>query len=368
MNTSFYNKLSFAILIAGSLFLTSCGSSSGGGEEDVFEFKSSDLTNKYWYSSTFIDDSYSKNDVVLVYKFNGGGDLYKQEFSGRRDVKVGSWSLGDDNTLVIDDETIINSQEWKIDKSSTRDHIFLKSTIGNRDFYTQINELNDVTADASVVKEVYLKNDDFVSGYRYDFEVKGDNIKSAVAKISSNESFTLIKSQNSNDETVWRINEVDANEYLENFPGEKLVKFVLTMNSGEEYKLDEKIYNQDIEALSFQSVDSEHTTGSGALSLVVKWKALDAGNIYYYVQVLNSEKDENNPLFTSNWQPASADALQSMTLEEDSKGDFGLSLGDNFYVKVVAFLYEDGIDPFQGDIYTFNIQARSQFIKAGGEW
>ncbi|PKQ69188.1 hypothetical protein BZG01_02460 [Labilibaculum manganireducens] len=368
MNTSFYNKLSFAILIAGSLFLTSCGSSSGGGEEDVFEFKSSDLTNKYWYSSTFIDDSYSKNDIVLVYKFNGGGDLYKQEFSGRRDVKVGSWSLGDDNTLIIDDETIINSQEWKIDKSSTRDHIFLKSTIGNRDFYTQINELNDVTADASIVKEVYLKNDDFVSGYRYDFEVKGDNIKSAVAKISSNESFTLIKSQNSNDETVWRINEVDANKYLENFPGEKLVKFVLTMNSGEEYKLEEKIYNMDIAALNYQSVKSEHNTGTGPLALSVEWKAIADPNVYYYVQILNSEKDENNPLFTSNWQPASTDDLQLLTVQEDIAGDFGLALGEQFYVKLVAFLFEEGINPFQGDIQDFNIQARSQFIRSGGEW
>ncbi len=367
MNSSFCKKISFAILIVGSMFLTSCGSS-GGGDEEVFEFKSSDLTNKYWYASTFIDNSYATNDVVIVYRFNSGGDLYKQEFSGRRDSEVGTWSLNNDNILIINDETLSVIQEWKIDKSSTRDRIYLKSTNGTRTFHTQISELNDVTADASLVKNVYLKDGTFVNDYRYDFKVKGEKVKSVSALVSANEKYILEESKNSKNESVWRMSKNDAGKYLSGFPGEKLVKFVLKMDSGEEYKLEERIYNKEISALNHQKIDSDHNTGTGLLSLDVEWEALNDIGIYYYVEILNSEKDENNPLFTSNWQPASGGGMQLLTLQEKVAGEFGLALGDNFYVKVVAFLFEDGINPFQGDIHEFNIQAQSQFIKAGGEW
>lgn len=368
MNTSFYSKLSFAILIVGSIFLTSCGSSSSGGEEEVFEFKSSDLTNKYWYASTFIDDSYAKNDVVIVYRFNSGGDLYKQEFSGRRDSEVGTWSLSADNVLLINDETLTGIQEWKIDQSSTKDHIYLKSTNGIRTFHTQISELDDVTADAFLVKNVYLKNGDFVDEYRYEFAVMGERVRSVKALVSSKDEFDLVETINSENKSVWRINEVDAKKYFDAFPVERVVKFVLVMDSGEEYKLEDRIYNKGISAINYQEVDTDHNTGTGILSLNVEWEALSDEDVYYYVQILNSDKDENHPLYTSNWQPADGEALQSLLLTESYVGEFGLALVDLFSVKIVALLFEDGINPFQGDIHEFNVQAQSQFIKSGGEW
>ncbi len=376
MNNSLFKKLPFVFFLLGSLFFISCGSSSGGGGEEEFEFKSSDLTNKYWYASTFIDNSYSKNDVVIVYRFNAGGDLYKQEFSGRRDTEVGTWSLSSDNILVINDETLTAVQEWKIDKSSTRDRINLKSTSGIRTFHTKIEELEDVSADAFLVKNVYLKPDgsvgeykyEFVEEYRYEFAVRGENINSVKALVSSEDEFDLVKTINSENKSVWRINEFDATKYLNEFPGEKLVKFVLKMDSGDEYKLEEIIYNKEISTLDHQEIDTDHNTGSGLLSLQVEWERLVEDDAYYYVQVLNAEGDENNPLFTSNWQPASSAQMQSITLTETSIGEFGLALGDSYYVKVVAFTYEEGINPFQGDIHEFNIQARSQFIKSGGDW
>ncbi|PCH69871.1 MAG: hypothetical protein COC06_06655 [Bacteroidales bacterium] len=367
MNNLFFKKLTFAFSLIGSMFLISCGSS-GGGDEVDFEFKSSDLTNKYWYASTFIDDSYATNDVVIVYRFNSGGDLYKQEFSGRRDTEVGNWGLNSDNILTINDETLSAVQEWKIDKSSTKDQIYLKSTNGIRTFHTQISELDDVTADAFLVKNVYLKNGDFVDEYRYEFAVKGESIKSVKALVSSNDEFDLVETINSENESVWRINEVDAEKYLDAFPGERVVKFALKMDSGEEYKLEDQIYNKDISAINYQEVDTDHNTGTDRLSLNVEWEALSDEDVYYYVQILNSDKDENHPLFTSGWQPADGETLQSLLLEENTAGEFGLALGDFFYVKIVALLFEDGINPFQGDIHEFNIQAQSQFIKSGGEW
>ncbi len=368
MDNSLFKKLPFVFFLFTSLFFASCGSSSSGGGEEDFEFKSSDLTNKHWYASTFIDNSYARKDVVIVYRFNAGGDLYKQELSGKRDTEVGTWSLSSDNILMINDETLSAVQEWKIDKSSTRDRINLKSTAGVRTFHTRISELEDVTADAFLVKNVYLKSGDFVGEYRYEFAVMGENIKSVKALISSNDEFDLVETTNSENKSVWRLKETDASEYLNAFPGKKLVKFVLKMDSGEDYKLEEMIYNKEISSINHQEVDTDHNTGTGLLSLNVEWERLAEDDVYYYVEILNSEKNENNPLYTTGWQPALSPQMQSITLTENVAGEFGLALGDTFYVKIVAFIFEEGINPFQGDIHEFNIQARSQFIKSGGEW
>lgn len=367
MNCSFYKRLFDAFLIVGSISLFACGNSGGGDEED-FEFSSSDLTNKYWYGDTYVDEKYSTDDAILVYYFNGNGELRRQEFSGRRDnSNAGNWSL-QDNKLIINDESLDAIQEWTIDKSSSKEHLRLRSSKGNRDFYRNMAGLDELTADASVVNEVYLQNGSYINNYRYEFEVKGSRIIKAKALVSSQEIYDLIKGKNSNGENVWRLSEMDSKKYFTDFPGAKRIKFYVKMDSGEEFKLEEQIYDQEISPLQYQFVNSEHATGDGPLSVSVKWKALLGSNIYYYVQILNAQKDENNPLFTSNWQPASQDELQSLLLEEKTKGEFGLALGETFYVKVVGFIFEDGINPFQGEIQNYNIQVKSQFVKSGGEW
>ncbi|WP_282125388.1 hypothetical protein [Marinifilum flexuosum] len=369
MKYSIYKKLSFSLALLGAFSLFSCGGSSGGDEEE-FEFKPSDLTNKYWYANPYRNQNFTTDDALLVYKFNGNGDLVRQDYGGRRDNdEAGTWTLSDDNTLTIDDKTTGNVREYTIDKSSASNHLFLKSSLGNWDFYADFNEIQDVTVDAAIVKEVVLSNGSFVNKYRYDFEIKGEFISQAKVILETN-SFELVKSANADGEVVWRLKEADAKEYFETFKGEELVKFYVKMNSGEEFKFEDRIEDNDIEPLNVESVDIDHNTGSGPLSVTVEWKAIDIENAYYYVQILNADKDENNPLVTSNWQPEqnSQDGMQSITLSETNKGDFGLKLGDLFYVKVVAFLYEDGINPYQGDIHDFNKQAKSQYIRSGGEW
>jgi hypothetical protein len=370
MNHSIYKNFSLALLLVGSLSLFSCGGSSGGGDEEEFEFKSSDLTNKYWYANPYRNQNFTTDDALLVYKFNGNGDLVRQDYSGRIDNdEAGTWNLSSDNTLTIDDKTTGNVREYTIDKSSTSNHLFLKSSLGNWDFYSDFDELEDLTADATIVKEVVLSNGNFADKYRYEFEVIGEFIEQAKVILES-ESFNLVEAVNADGKVVWKLTEADAKNYFDTFNGEELAKFYVKMNSGEEFKFEDRIENVNIESLNVEAVTVEHSTGTGPLSVNVEWKAINNDNAFYYVQILNSNKDENNPLVTSNWQPEqnSSDGTQSITLSETSAGDFGLSLGDVFYVKVVAFLYEDGINPYQGDIHDFNKQAKSQYIRSGGEW
>ncbi|WP_421918210.1 hypothetical protein [Marinifilum sp.] len=369
MNHSIYKNFSLAILMVGSLSLFSCGGSSGGDEEE-FEFRSSDLTNKYWYANPYRNQNFTTDDALLVYKFNGNGDLVRQDYSGRRDDSdAGNWNLSYDNTLTIDDKTTGNVREYTIDKSSTSNHLFLKSSLGNWDFYSDFDELEDLTADASIVKEVVLSNGSFGSKYRYEFEVEGEFVEQAKVILKST-SFDLVEASNADGKIVWKLSENDAKNYYDTFEGAELAKFYVKMNTGEEYKLEDNIENTDIESLNIEAVAIEHGTGTGPLSVSAEWKAIDNENAFYYVQILNSNKDENNPLVTSNWQPEqnSSDGTQSITLSETNAGDFGLSLGEVFYVKVVAFLYEDGINPYQGDIHDYNKQAKSMYIRSGGEW
>ena len=360
-------SISIFAVLAFSMALTSCGGSSGGGDKEIeFEFKLSDLTNKFWYANPYQNPKYTTDDAILVYQFNGGGDLVRQDFSGRRDDEdAGSWSLSDDNVLIINDDIVGNVREYTIDKSSTTNHLFLKSSLGNWNFYSQIDELDDLTADAIIVKEIIADNGAYVGKYRYEFEVKGSRVKAAKA-ILSDTSYDLIEAQNSTGETVWCLKETDAKKYFDSFNGGETVKFYVKMNSGEEYKLIDEIYNVDIDAINYQSIDPDHNIGEGPLSLSVEWKAISNVDAFYYVEILN--KDENNPLYTSGRQPASDEQLQSIVLNETNAGDFGLAIGDIYHVKVVAFLYEEDIKPYQDDIHSFNIQAKSQYITGVREW
>lgn len=372
MNNSLLNKIPFVLFLLASLFFNSCGSSSSGGDEEEFEFKLSDLTNKYWYSSTFISDNYSTNDAVIVYLFDADGELFRQEYSGRRDVEVGTWSFSSENILTINDETLSDSQEWRLDRTSTNNHLFLKGINGNRNFYTEINELEDVYADAFLVKNIYLKQGSYIAEYRYEFEVMGEQIESVKALVSENESYNLVKTINAQGQSVWKIKPGSLEEpirYLETFPGEGIVKFVLKMNSGEEYKLDEKIYATEIDALEIQEIDTHHTTGSGRLSLTVEWKRLaEDDDVLYAIQILNSDEDENNPLYTERIPSVQSGTMQEYVLRESAPGSFGLNLGDGYFVKILAFKYEDMLNELRGSDYDYNIQVKSQFIKNGGSW
>jgi|GEM_PF-2119802 len=370
MNRSFYKRLSFAALIVGSMFMYSCGSSSSGGDDEDFEFKSSDLTNKYWYANPYLSSDYDRDDELIVYRFEGGGVLKKQEFSGRRDEVVGEWSLVD-NELVIEDESIspTDRQEWFIQSKSTSTYLKLNSTNGTREFYTEIEGLNDITADAYVVNDLRLVNGTYESSFRYEYAVYGTELSQV--KVLPNES-TTIELEDFTDfqgEKVYYLKESDREEYFDAYPGSQTVKFFLKAN-GENYKLEDQMYSEAITAMDNFSTTATHASASG--SVTINWKAIDEDNIYYYVEILDKNGNEYQPKFRSTRQPAVAGEDKVLTIDNSIANELEalseLEVGEDYFVKITGFKYEDDIDPNNSSNKEMNIQAATRYVFKAGVW
>ncbi|MBL4560658.1 MAG: hypothetical protein JKX79_06690 [Labilibaculum sp.] len=371
MNNLFLKKMTFAFLLIGSMFLISCGSSGGSGDEVDFEFKSSDLTNKYWYANPYLSSDYNRNDALIVYRFEGGGVLKRQEFSGRRDKLVGSWSLND-NELIIEDESISddNRQEWFIQSNSIATYLKLNSSSGTRELYTDIDEINDVTADAYVVNDLRVVNNSYKSDYRMEYVVYGENIKECKVLPDADTSFELDDFTDFQGEKVYYLKESDRANYFDNFDGASVVKFYLKLDGGESYKLEEQVYEYEIDALDNFSTTATHASGAG--SVTINWNAIDEDDIYYFVEILDKNANEYLPKFRSTRQ--SADAGEAKLLEIDNLTDSEfealdeLAIGEDYYVKISGFKYEDGIDPDNSSNKEINIQAVTRYIFKAGAW
>ncbi|BAX79477.1 hypothetical protein ALGA_1091 [Labilibaculum antarcticum] len=359
-------------MIVGSLFLTSCGSSSnGGGDEEEFEFNSSDLTNKYWYANPYLSSDYNRNDALIVYRFEGGGVLKKQEFSGRRDEVVGDWSLVD-NQLVIQDESISanDRQEWFVQTSSTSSYLKLNSSTGTREFYTNIDEVNDVTADAYVVNDLRLVNNTYVSSYKMEYAVYGNKLSQVHALTNASTSFELEDFTDFQGEKVYYLKESDRANYFDIFDGASLVKFYLKFDGGENYKLEEQVYGSDIAALDNFSTTATHASGAG--SVTIKWNAIDEDDIYYFVEILDKNANEYLPKFRSTRQSADAGEAKELEIDNLTASEFEaldeLAIGEDYYVKISGFKYEEGIDPDNSSNKEINIQAVTRYIFKAGAW
>lgn len=369
MKYSIYKKLSFALALLGAFSLFSCGGSSGGDEEE-FEFKPSDLTNKYWYANPFLSGDYKRDDALIVYRFEGGNVLKKQEFSGRRDEVVGEWSLID-NQLIIEDESIDpnNRQEWFIQSNSKSNYLKLNSSNGSREFYTDIDAINDITADAYVVNELRLVNGSYESDYKMEYAVYGDQLSQVKVLPDESTSFDLDAFADFRGEKVYYLKESDRDHYFENFTGNQTVKFVVKAD-GENYKLKDQLYMPGIKALDNFSTTATHASQSGTVS--INWKAIDEDNIYYYIEILDKNKNEYLPKFRSTRQTASAGEEKEIEINASTANELQtlseLEVGEDYYVKISGFKYEDDIHPDNSSNKEINIQAVTRYVFKAGVW
>ncbi|MRT91424.1 hypothetical protein [Ancylomarina sp. 16SWW S1-10-2] len=348
----------FAVSVL-TIALTSCGGSSGGGEDD-FEFESRDLMNKYWFANPYLSSSYSNDDAVIVYKFEGGGVLKRQQYSGRRDEAVGSWNLND-NILEIHDESISEDdlQEWFIQSKSTANYLNLKRTGGSRDFYTNISGFDDVTADAYLVNELKLVDNEYVSSYRFDYLVSGNAISKVYAMLDNDTRNTLEERQDVYGDKIFTLSDDDMDNYISDFGGEQLVRFDLELDGGEKVKLDENIYADNI--ASFSSADRDYSRDG--LSITVNWKAIDEENVYYFIEILDEKSSTGIPLFKSNRQPAVANEAKSLKISSGISAEIDeldkLNIDEEYLVRITGLKYETGIDPINSSNKDVNIQAKT---------
>ena len=364
------NRLkSFGIFVVSvfSIALTSCGGSSGGGDAEI-DFEQKDLVNKYWYYNGFINSTYDASDVLLVYKFQGNnfetkGTLVKQQYSGRLDEQnAGTWQFVDDKLTIIDN-TIDGSpvQEWYLRAGSTGTNLKLRGAGdlgGDRDFFSEISGLNDVTADAFYVK---VKKSDGSIENHISYEVVGKDLEKVVAMPNKESSHELMRFEElvhidgtDKEKVVFRLKETDI-EVL-NEMTDVNVKFYIELPNGLKLKLDEDLPKEDINSLEyFRSFDPE--------THVVKWKANLGEGVFYRVEVLDENKEV---IFRSLRQPDNSKGeLALLEVKANINNLEHLKTEDAIFIRISAFKYEKGIDPINSTFMDANIQVKSIYTYSG---
>ncbi len=347
-----------------SLMLSSCGGSSGGGSKDI-EFEQKDLVNKVWYSNPYLSKSYTNDDAVIAYRFEGGGVLRRIQYSGRRESNVGNWNLTGD-VIEITDKTIAGGekQKWFLQSGSTTDYLKLNSSGGRREFRTSIAGFSDVTADAYVVTDLRLVGNSYESDYRIDYDVYGKDLVEVIAMESDSKNATLVPTTDYISKKKFVLSDADLNAYFDNFNQAKTIRFYLRTKTNDKFKLDENLYNNKLASLDFSKINISKPVGNPSVS--VAWKAIDDSDVFYTVEILSSLSKTKLPMFRSYLQPATPNVVKTLAISQSIGADVPLNvtkmvIGDNYYIRITGLKYEEGIDAVNSLNRSYNIQSKTVF-------
>jgi len=360
-------SLGIFVVFVFSIALTSCGGSSGGGDTEI-DFEQKDLVNKYWYSNPYLSSSYENDDAVIVYRFESGGMLKRQQYSGRLNENVGTWSLIDDVLEIVDNsiEGAI-TQKWFIQSGSTINLLKLNSSSGRREFTTSIDGIDDVTADAYVVSDLRLVDNVFKADYRIDYEVYGSDVEEVVAMQSSSKKEELIESRNYMNAKIFVLSDEGLNRYLEDFTKAQKIQFYLKTKGNDKFKLDEDLYADKLESLDNTKIRIIKSPGSP--SVTVEWKAIDKEDIRYNIEILSSKSNSELPLFRSYSQTAQGSEEKSLEISQEIGAEIRLDntkmvVGENYLIRISGIEYEEWIDYDNSDDVKYNIQAKTIFTSS----
>lgn len=355
-----FKSIGILAVSALSIVMTSCGGSSGGGEKEV-DFEQKDLVNKFWYANPYLSKDYENNDAVIAYRFESGGMLKRQQYSGKHNVNVGTWSLVDDVLEIVDNSI---TQKWFVQSGSTTDYLKLNSSAGSREFRTSIEGMADVTADAFIVTDSRWVDNGFKADYRVDYEVTGSDIIEVIAMESSGKQEELVESRNYLNAKNFVLSDEGLNRYLDEFTGAQKIQFYLKTKGNEKFKLDEDLYADKLESLDNRKI--EISKSPGAASVTVEWEAIDKEGIRYYIEILSSQSNLELPLFRSNLQTAKASEVKSLSISQDIGAVIPLDvtkmvIGENYYIRISGIQFEEWIDYENSDDSRYNIQAKTVF-------
>jgi hypothetical protein len=357
-------SIGILVVTAFSMALTSCGGSSGGGETEI-DFEQKDLINKVWYSNPYLSKDYENDDALIVYRFESGGMLTRQQYSGKRDNNVGTWSLVADK-LEINDNSVQGSttQEWFIQSGSTTDLLKLNSSSGRREYRTSIMDFEDVTADAFIVNDLRLVDGVYKADFRIDYEVYGKDLDEVTAMLSSTKEEELIEAKDYNNDKIFVLSDEGLDRYLDGFEEEQIVRFYLKTEGDVKFKLDEDLSEDKLDELDYTKVEFVKTVGS--TDVTIDWKSLDENDVYYIIEILSSESNSEPVLFRSYLQPAESGAEKSLEISQRIGAEIPLDvnnmiIGENYFIRISGIQYEDSIDPINSSNKRYNIQAKTVF-------
>ena len=344
-------KILKLLLVLGCVVSLAACKDSGNGDDSVLDMNQ--LTGKFWYNNRWVGDkeSYVKEDVLQVMKFEKSGKLFAMDYSGRVVSEIGDWTAKNNEiTLAYNDGS---KELWDV-MHSGNDYITVVVNGGERNYMLEPGYLQNLTADAFLVNEYAVGN-----AYRTHIgvDMRGNNdIREALLIPSADVTVPL-----ENQGYYW--NEASA-EYIDFNNKAWDVRFYVKIGKSDHVKLSDRIYGMNLPYRSLTDFNLAADNKMGETTLTVTWNPFTDNAVYYRIEVYNGSMDMMNPYFVS--QPQSY--RSELKISPNTKGEVNrmkdLKAGDKYTVRLVSILYEPGVD-VQNDEYGYaNVQAVTYVTKS----
>ena len=339
-------------LVVGFFCVCMLGACSDDGRDDSV-LDMSRLTGKNWYYNGWLGDkdNFGTQDLLEVIRFEKGGVLKSIDYSGRREYAAGKWESDENNRIILKyeggDEVIWNVQRSDNDYIQT-----IVNAVGSREYTTEPDYLDNLTADAFLVNE-YTSGNQFRTYIGVD--VRGNiNLREGSLLLADGSRVAL-----QNNEFFW--NEKTP-LYLDADAGKQEVRFYLRIGKKTQLKLKDSLYTTNLSHRLPDEMNLTIAEGNGALK--VNWQPYSSGEVYYRVEILSKDMDVVDPYFVSRIQNVGVGELkiQATTAAEVNRLN-ELKSGKTYVIRLTALLYEPDIDPWNDSFGYANVQAVSYFTK-----
>lgn len=328
-------------------------------ERDDTILNMSDLTGKYWFYNQWRGDrdSYEKNDVLEVVKFEKNGELVEVNFGGRNENTVGTWTS-------VKNEIDLNytnreAEVWDVLHSGTDYIDAIINGQGERQYLTDAAWLEDLTADAFYVNEYTSGN---VCQTHIGGIVRGNlNVREANLITSSDQIIPM-----ENQGYFWKERVPVSDDFVQVDGKSREVRFYIRIGKNGNLKLKDNVYGQNLPERSLADVQLEAKNPQGVGVLTVSWNPYGRSDIYYRVEVFDQNVDMIHPYFISRVQMPGCGQL---VIRPNTAGEVNrmseMKSGGSYVVRLSALMFEPGTDVINDEYGYANLQAVTYVSKPG---
>lgn len=348
-------RMRLLMLLSGFCVLASCGKDD---KRDDSVLNVPDITGKYWYYNQWRGDkdSYLKDDVLEVLKFEKNGELIVLDLSGRKENVVGKWrSSGNEIDLMYNGR---DSVIWDVLRSGENYISAVINGQGTREYTTDGDWLGNLTADAFLVNE-------YTDGNRYKTHV-GAYIQGNMNVREANlipAAETVIPMRNQG--YYWCEQPAGKGDYID-FDGKRRdVRFYVRIGGDGNLKLKDSIFEGNIPERPLADVQLKAQNPQGISTLTVEWNPYSQGDIYYRVEIFDGNMDLIRPYFISRMQTPGS---RQIVIRNNTAGDINrmseIKPGEKYIVRLAAVLFEPGTDVVNDEYSYANMQAVTYVTKS----
>jgi len=332
-------------------------------KRDDSELEMSYLTGKDWYYNGWLGNKYEyvQNDLLQVMRLERDNTWKTIDYSGRRVMESGYWEQRGNSIVLKQGE---KEDVWNVLRSGN-DYLDVNlNAVGKRSYTTKVDFLKDLTADA------FYRNEWKEGRYttRIGVEVQGNaNIREA-AMITGPDEYRALeyKGFHWNEGEPGMTGQTDVSE-------DRRVRFYIKIAGSQELKLEDVVEAGNMVKRSPEEVGLT-VSSPEKRKLKVQWNPYgDSGigggrEVYYQVEILPGNLDENNAWFVSQILPAGTGEL---VISESTGGSVNKLKekkdGEHYVVRLVAIVFERHTDVY--DAYSYaNVQAKTYFTTLKTVW